>query len=137
MLVAGSCSHKGSRDPPDLADYRGVVAPGHGRPRLLVRVVADELPGASAVLAGALQDEAVVGPHKEDAADPPPRAGVVDQDRAAVDGVGSIDSPGTWMTRQSPAARPWRASHSRRNFKRPVIRSWSTTAPPASSDTPT
>ena len=51
--------------------------------------------------------------------------------------VGSIDSPRTWMTRHSPAAGPWRESHSRRNFTRPVIRSWSTTAPPASSDTPT
>ena len=44
------------------------------------------------------------------------------------------------MTRHSPARRPWRASQSRRNLTRPVIRSWSTTAPPsaapASSDTP-
>ena len=51
----------------------------------LFRVVADELPGAGAVFAGALDDEAALGPHDEDAADAPSLAGLVDEDRAAVD----------------------------------------------------
>ena len=52
---------------------------------MLVGVVADELPGAGDVAAGALDDEAVGGAHDVDAADAPAVAGEVDEDRAAVD----------------------------------------------------
>ena len=51
---------------------------------MLVRVVADELPVAGAVLGGALDDKAVVGPHDEGAADALASGGLVDEDGAFV-----------------------------------------------------
>ena len=51
----------------------------------LVGVVADELPRAGPVPAGALDDQAVVGTDDEEAADASTPADLVDQDRAAVD----------------------------------------------------
>ena len=54
--VHGNFSEKRARRPLDLADHWGVVGPRHGRPSLLVGVVAEELPCTGAVLAGALDD---------------------------------------------------------------------------------
>ena len=74
-------------------------------PDVRVGILADELPGACVVPAGALDDEPVVGPHDEETPDALAPAGEVNQDRAAVARVGSMDSPLTVITRQCRATR--------------------------------
>ena len=53
-----SSSRKGPRGPLDLPDDDRVWRPGPRRPDVRVGIVADELPGALRVPAGALDDEA-------------------------------------------------------------------------------
>ena len=93
-------------------------------------------------LAGALDDQAVVGADDVDGSGAPPPAGVVDENRAAVD-ERRLHGFAEDLDDAATGGRRGRAGRGqvRRNLIRPVIRSSSTTAPPpaavASSETPT
>ena len=78
-------SQEGPRGPHDLADDLGLQRTGTGLSELRVRMVADELPHAGAILPGPLDDEALRRADDVEPADPPPPTRLIDENGAAVD----------------------------------------------------